>query len=312
MKGYRDKPDQVFEPRKQYFKWLTTQVESPVSVEFWLRGRIFVEDISCNLSAWEMPIATDWSCYMLILTIIDQKRSFKFILTHPSSSPPVCQSCLSSRSIWPSRTGSRICSRSSGISPWTCPSSQNTEASRRTSNFGTGSNIWQIQQDIPCKAPKWRSSAFSPWSFRTCLFCCWPSVPARGASLSRNRGPHSQCFPYHRGKLYKSRYTLLYTEVSVDRCVSGSSCQIFALSVRNVLSISLDVSFGQSEVDDEHFVTGLVDSHTEVVRFDVSVEEMSVVDVLYPVDHLVNNHQNCLEGKFSEGVLEQRLQGGTH
>jgi len=79
-----------------------------------------------------------------------------------------------------------------------------------------------------------------------------------------------------------------------------------------VLSISLDVSFGQSEVDDEHFVTGLVDSHTEVVRFDVSVEEMSVVDVLYPVDHLVNNHQNCLEGKFSEGVLEQRLQGGTH
>lgn len=49
-----------------------------------------------------------------------------------------------------------------------------------------------------------------------------------------------------------------------------------------MLPVSLDVAFGKSEVDDENFIGRLVQTHTEVVRFDIAMYEMPVVDVLDP------------------------------
>lgn len=68
--------------------------------------------------------------------------------------------------------------------------------------------------------------------------------------------------------------------MSVNRSITSSSSQIFTLSVGDVLSISLDVSFGKAEVQNENFVGGFVQSDAEVIGFNVSMDEMSVVNVL--------------------------------
>lgn len=72
------------------------------------------------------------------------------------------------------------------------------------------------------------------------------------------------------------------TKMSIDGGVPSSSSQIFALSVRDVLAISLDVSFGQSEVKDEDLVRSLIQTYTEVIRFYITVNEVPIVDILDP------------------------------
>ena len=70
--------------------------------------------------------------------------------------------------------------------------------------------------------------------------------------------------------------------MSIDGGVPSSSSQIFALSVGDVLAISLDVSFGQSEVKDEDLVRSLIQTYTEVIRFYITVNEVPIVDILDP------------------------------
>jgi hypothetical protein len=101
--------------------------------------------------------------------------------------------------------------------------------------------------------------------------------------------------------------TLLDAEVSVDGGVAGCSGQVLSLSVGNVLAVSLDVPFREAEVDEEHLVADLVQTDAEVVGFDVAVDEVPVVDVLDPRDHLVGQHQDCLEGELPEAGLKERL-----
>ena len=98
---------------------------------------------------------------------------------------------------------------------------------------------------------------------------------------------------------------LLNTQVSVDGSISGSSGQIFTLSVRDVFAISLDVPLGESKVEQEHFMAGFVVTHAEVIGFDISVDEVPVVDVLDSGDHLIDEHQDCLQGELSEGVFKK-------
>ena len=80
--------------------------------------------------------------------------------------------------------------------------------------------------------------------------------------------------------------------MSIDGGVSGGSCQVFSFSVRNVFSISLDVPFGKAEVENEDLVARFVEANTEIVRFDVPVDEVSVMDVLNSLDHLVNEYED--------------------
>ena len=81
---------------------------------------------------------------------------------------------------------------------------------------------------------------------------------------------------------------LLDAEVGVDGGVSGSASEVLALPVGDVLAVPLDVALGQSEVDEEDLVRGLVEADAEVVGLDVPVDEVAVVDVLDPGDHLVD------------------------
>jgi hypothetical protein len=79
-----------------------------------------------------------------------------------------------------------------------------------------------------------------------------------------------------------------------------------------VFPIPLDVSLGQSEVQDENFVTCFIQSDAEVIWFDISVNEMSVMDVLDSGDHLINQHKHGFEREFSESLVEKRFKGWAH
>ena len=100
---------------------------------------------------------------------------------------------------------------------------------------------------------------------------------------------------------------LLNTQVSVDGGIPGSSGQVLSFSVRNMLSISLNIPLGQSKVNDKNFMTHFIEADTKVIRFYVAMQKMSIVDVFDSGDHLVYYHQHGLQGKFSERIFEQIL-----
>lgn len=59
--------------------------------------------------------------------------------------------------------------------------------------------------------------------------------------------------------------------------------------------ITLNVALRQAEVDQEYFMSSFVEADTKVIRFDVSMDEMPIVDVLNSGDHLIDQHQHCLK-----------------
>ena len=100
--------------------------------------------------------------------------------------------------------------------------------------------------------------------------------------------------------------------MGVDGGIAGSSRQILPFPVGNVLSVPLNVALCQPKVDEEHFVSSFVEADAKVVGFDVSVEEVAVVNVLDPGDHLVDQHQHSFQGELPQGVFEEVLQGRAH
>jgi hypothetical protein len=79
-----------------------------------------------------------------------------------------------------------------------------------------------------------------------------------------------------------------------------------------MLSISLDVPLRESKVDDEDLVGGFIQAYTKIVRLDVSVDEVPVVDVLDARDHLVDQHEHGLQRKLPQSFVEQVFEGGAH
>lgn len=67
------------------------------------------------------------------------------------------------------------------------------------------------------------------------------------------------------------------------------------------------VLLGQTKVNDIDLRTTSADTHQEVVRFDISVNETSCVDVLNSTDELVSQEQHGFVGKLTVAVVEQIL-----
>lgn len=100
--------------------------------------------------------------------------------------------------------------------------------------------------------------------------------------------------------------------MGVNRGIASSSGEVLSLPVGDVLAVALDVPLGQSEVQDEDLVGSLVESNAEVIGLDVAMDEVSVVDVLNPGDHLVDEHEHSLEGELAQRLVEEGLEGGAH
>lgn len=72
-----------------------------------------------------------------------------------------------------------------------------------------------------------------------------------------------------------------------------------------MLAVSLNIPLGQSEVKDEYFVGSFVQADAEIIRLDVSVDEMPVVHILNSGNHLIDQHEDCLERELAESLVEQ-------
>jgi hypothetical protein len=68
--------------------------------------------------------------------------------------------------------------------------------------------------------------------------------------------------------------------MGIDASVSGRPSQIFVFTISDVGSIFRKVLFGQSEIDYIQLVTAFSSSHQEIIRFDISMQEISGMDVL--------------------------------
>lgn len=74
-------------------------------------------------------------------------------------------------------------------------------------------------------------------------------------------------------------------QVSVDGGVAGSASEVLVLAVGDVLvGAGVTVLLGQPKVDDVDQVAFLPQTHEEVVRLHVSVDEVLGVDVLDAAD----------------------------
>ena len=78
--------------------------------------------------------------------------------------------------------------------------------------------------------------------------------------------------------------------MGVDTGVTGRSSEVLVFSVGNMFAVPLYVPLCKSEINDVYFMFVLSVADQEVVRLDVSMQEISGVDVLYPGYHLVRQH----------------------
>lgn len=76
--------------------------------------------------------------------------------------------------------------------------------------------------------------------------------------------------------------------MSVNGGVSGSTREVFILSVRDVKMGSwISVLLGETEIDHINLRATTTDTHQEVVRFYISVYKTSSVDVFYSANKLI-------------------------
>ena len=68
------------------------------------------------------------------------------------------------------------------------------------------------------------------------------------------------------------------------------------------------VLLGQTKVYQEELVAVSPDPHQEVVGLDVPVDEVLVVDILDPPDHLVGQHEDGLHGEPPGAEVEEVLE----
>ncbi|KAI3487940.1 hypothetical protein L1887_48023 [Cichorium endivia] len=113
---------------------------------------------------------------------------------------------------------------------------------------------------------------------------------------------------------------LLDTEVGVDRGVAGGAGEVLVLSVGDVeVGLGVAVLLGETKVDDIDLVATLTDAHEEVVGLDVTVDEVSRVDVLDSRDlqgwrgvrgrRVRSEEKDGLEGELSVAEVEEVLEG---
>ena len=107
--------------------------------------------------------------------------------------------------------------------------------------------------------------------------------------------------------------------MGVNTGITSRSCQVFALAVRDVLTIRVLVAFRETEIDHEYTVFGRVTpANQEVVWLDISMDDPFFVDFLNSFNliwmiciysyHLNADKDNRLKIELSLAGLEQVLQ----
>mmetsp|Transcript_30923 Transcript_30923/g.95494 ORF Transcript_30923/g.95494 Transcript_30923/m.95494 type:complete len:332 (-) Transcript_30923:16-1011(-) len=102
---------------------------------------------------------------------------------------------------------------------------------------------------------------------------------------------------------------LLDAQMSADAAVARGTRKILALLVWDVLvSLRVAVLLRQAEINDVHMVALLAGAHQEVVRLDVTVQEVLGMHKLDAADHLVSEHQRRLQAVLAPAEVEEVFQ----
>ena len=80
------------------------------------------------------------------------------------------------------------------------------------------------------------------------------------------------------------------TDMGIDAGVSGCPCEVLVFTVGNMLmSPRIAVPLRKPEVDNVNDIRSFRKAYEKVIRLDVSVDKVFVVDILDPSDQLVCN-----------------------
>ena len=91
----------------------------------------------------------------------------------------------------------------------------------------------------------------------------------------------------------------------VDGGIARRSCQILSIAVRNMLaSLGVAEPLCQTEINNVYVVLLLADANEEVVRLDITMEEVPRMDKLNSLEHLIGQHKHCFQGEFAFAVVE--------
>ena len=79
-----------------------------------------------------------------------------------------------------------------------------------------------------------------------------------------------------------------------------------------MLALTVFVTFGKAEIDNEYIITGaLSSSNQEIVRLDISVDNTFLVNFLDTAHHLSSNEEHGLKIELSPACLEKIFEGGS-
>ncbi len=99
--------------------------------------------------------------------------------------------------------------------------------------------------------------------------------------------------------------------MTVQTGVAWSSFERSVISVRNVISVLLNVFFGKAQVNHENGGTVLVESEEKILWLDVSMDELFLMQVPQPLNELNTNHNYGFEMEFFIALLEQFFEAGS-
>ena len=77
------------------------------------------------------------------------------------------------------------------------------------------------------------------------------------------------------------------------------------------MGLGVTVLLSQTEINNVDLVAALADTHEEVVRLDITVDEGLGVNVLNARDQLISEEKDGLQGEFSVAEVEEVLQAGS-
>lgn len=102
------------------------------------------------------------------------------------------------------------------------------------------------------------------------------------------------------------------TKMGVDGGITSGTSQVLVLTVWDVeVSLWVSVLLGQTEINYIDLVATLTNTHEEVVRLDITMNEGLGVNVLDAGDELIGQEQDGLQGELAVAEVEEILQART-
>lgn len=100
--------------------------------------------------------------------------------------------------------------------------------------------------------------------------------------------------------------------MSVDTSVTCSTRQVLVLTVWDVeVRLWVTVLLSKTKVDNVDLVAALSNSHQEIVRLDIAVDEGLGMDIFNTGDKLIRQQQDRFQREFAVAEVEEVFQAGS-